>query len=195
MNQFPTRELVADLRKMYPPGTRICVDRMENDPHPIPHGTLHCNFDNGRHLGLIWDVDAFHTVKSPADCKQMLKERIDSCYEAYQAEWLAKSPKELVNLAETICSVNLTAELLLESITEEQAEYLLQFKNPLEVVSDHWKEAHFDDKYLLQDELSNSVDHIMDTRDAEQDYELEQPEETNCSENPSMNLRNSAAVL
>lgn len=140
MNQFPTREQVAQLRKMYPPGTRICVDHMENDPHPIPPGTmgivtavddagtLHYKFDNGRHLGLIHSVDAFHVVQS--NSKELLKEKINSCYEAYRAEWLAKSPKELINLAETICSVNLTAELLLESITEEQAEYLLQFKNP-----------------------------------------------------------------
>lgn len=40
MNQFPTREQVAQLKKQYPSGTRICVDRMENDPHPIPPGTM-----------------------------------------------------------------------------------------------------------------------------------------------------------
>lgn len=123
-----------------------------------------------------------------ADSKELLAQKVKSCYEEYRAEWLAKSPKELVNLAETICSVNLTAELLLESITEEQAKYLLQFKNPLEVVSDHWKEAHFDDKYPLQDELSDSVDQIMDTGDAEQDYELEHPEEAGCAEEPNMNM-------
>ena len=48
----------------YPPGTRIMLDSMENDPRPIEPGTkgtvkyvddigtLHCEFDNGRQLGI-----------------------------------------------------------------------------------------------------------------------------------------------
>lgn len=198
MREYPTREQVKQLRQQYPPGTRVCVDNMENDPNPIPPGTmgsvtavddagtLHCIFDNGRHLGLVWNTDGFHTVSPPADSEALLEKKLKSCYEAYRAEWLTKSPEQLINLAETICSVNLTEELLMRSITEEQAAYLLQFKNPLEVVSDYWKETHFDDGHVLQDELSIAVDHIMDSGDAEQTYELEQPEEAACSEEQCM---------
>ena len=65
---------VEILRQRYPEGTRICLDSMENDPHPIPSGavgtvkavddagTLHCKFDNGRTLGVIPDVDHFHKL-------------------------------------------------------------------------------------------------------------------------------------
>lgn len=62
------------LRQMYPEGTRICLDHME-DVCPVESGTcgwvqfvddagtLHCKFDNGRMLGVIPDVDEFHIIE------------------------------------------------------------------------------------------------------------------------------------
>lgn len=62
------------LRQMYPEGTRICLDHIE-DLCPVESGTcgwvqfvddagtLHCKFDNGRMLGVIPDVDKFHIIE------------------------------------------------------------------------------------------------------------------------------------
>ena len=62
------------LKERYPEGTRICLDRMNDDPFPVESGTLgkvdhvddigtvHCVFDNGRTLGVIPDVDKFHKI-------------------------------------------------------------------------------------------------------------------------------------
>ena len=62
------------LKELYPEGTRICLDRMNDDPFPVESGTLgkvdhvddigtlHCIFDNGRTLGVIPDVDKFHKI-------------------------------------------------------------------------------------------------------------------------------------
>lgn len=59
----------------YPPGTRIEVTSMDNDPHPIEPGTrgtvkyvddigtLHCEFDNGRQIGVCPEVDTFRTIR------------------------------------------------------------------------------------------------------------------------------------
>jgi hypothetical protein len=64
-------EQVQQLQRMYPPDTRIVLERMGDDPRSIPPGTtgtvhivddmgtVHCNFDNGRRLGLIPGVDKF----------------------------------------------------------------------------------------------------------------------------------------
>lgn len=66
--------LVKRMKETYKPGTRIQLDFMGDDPRPIPPGskgtvkvvddigTVHCNFDNGRYLGLIPGEDAFHTI-------------------------------------------------------------------------------------------------------------------------------------
>ena len=65
----------ARYKENYPPGTRIMLLRMENDPHPVASGTrgtvkyvddigtLHCRFDNGRSLGVVPDEDLFRKLK------------------------------------------------------------------------------------------------------------------------------------
>lgn len=68
-------ELVQRIKDTYPEGSRIVLDHMGDDPHPIPPGTkgtvrivddmgtVHCDFDNGRRLGLILSEDIFHLDK------------------------------------------------------------------------------------------------------------------------------------
>lgn len=65
------------LKEQYPPGTRIQLDHMGNDPNPIPAGTkgtvdfvddigtVHCTFNNGRQLGLCMGEDSFHKISEP----------------------------------------------------------------------------------------------------------------------------------
>ena len=70
---FVDRKLVQRLKETYTPGTRIVLDSMGDDPRPIAPGTkgtvrivddigtVHCDFDNGRRLGLVPGEDVFHT--------------------------------------------------------------------------------------------------------------------------------------
>jgi hypothetical protein len=67
--------LVQRMKDTYPPGTRIELDFMGEDPRPIAPGTrgtvrivddigtVHCDFDNGRRLGLVPNEDTFHRVE------------------------------------------------------------------------------------------------------------------------------------
>lgn len=69
------RNLVQRMKEQYPAGTRIELDYMGDDPHPIAPGTrgtvrivddmgtVHCNFDNGRRLGLFPGEDSFHIIE------------------------------------------------------------------------------------------------------------------------------------
>ena len=71
---FIDQELVQQMKDTYQPGTRIMLDFMGDDPRPIPPGTkgtvrtvddigtVHCDFDNGRHLGLVPGEDTFHIL-------------------------------------------------------------------------------------------------------------------------------------
>ena len=77
MNDFyrPSEELINILKRKYPAGTRIMLDQMGDDPRPIPPGTkgtvrvvddmgtVHCSFDNGRSMGLIFWEDSFHVLE------------------------------------------------------------------------------------------------------------------------------------
>ena len=67
--------LVKRMKETCLPGTRIELDMMGDDPRPIlpgtrgtvrlvdDIGTVHCCFDNGRHLGLVPGEDSFHRVE------------------------------------------------------------------------------------------------------------------------------------
>ncbi len=67
-------EWIKFYKKNFPKGTRVQLDRMGDDPNPIPDGTkgtviavddtgtVICNFDNGRCLGICPEVDSFHKI-------------------------------------------------------------------------------------------------------------------------------------
>ena len=64
------------LRAMLPKGTRVRLIHMEDDPNPIPDGTLgtvdhvddaasvHTKWDNGRYLAFIPSVDTYEIIGS-----------------------------------------------------------------------------------------------------------------------------------
>lgn len=75
MNRFEAeRRFVQRMKDNYPPGTRIMLVSMGDDPHPIESntrgtvkavddiGTLHCVFDNGRSLGVVPGKDSFRKL-------------------------------------------------------------------------------------------------------------------------------------
>ena len=75
MNRFEAdRRFAQRMKDNYPPGTRIMLLQMSDDPHPIePNtrgtvtvvddmGTLHCHFDNGRQLGIVPGEDSFRRL-------------------------------------------------------------------------------------------------------------------------------------
>ena len=77
-----SRGRVEFYKEHYPAGTRIMLDRMGDDPRPIPAGTkgtvtavddigtLHCKFDNGRMLGICPEVDSFHKITEQMETQE-----------------------------------------------------------------------------------------------------------------------------
>lgn len=72
---FTDSRRIEQLKEQYPSGTRVQLDRMgSDDPRPIEPGTrgtvaavddmctIHCNFDNGRRLGICPEADSFHKI-------------------------------------------------------------------------------------------------------------------------------------
>lgn len=61
-------------KQLYPPGTRILLEQMGDDPRPVePNtrgtvdlvddiGTVHCLFDNGRVMGVVPGEDEFRKL-------------------------------------------------------------------------------------------------------------------------------------
>lgn len=75
MNEWDRLRKIAQIYKeKYPPGTRVVLLNMGNDPCPIESGTrgtvrvvddigtIHCDFDNGRSLGMVPGEDSFREL-------------------------------------------------------------------------------------------------------------------------------------
>ena len=75
MNKFEAeRRFAQRMKDNYPPGTRIMLLQMGDDPRPIEPNTrgtvkfvddmetLHCDFDNGRQLGVVPGEDSFRRL-------------------------------------------------------------------------------------------------------------------------------------
>ena len=75
MNKFPSKELVEQLRKQYPKGTRVELVKM-NDPYSKlkpgdlgtvdfvdDTGTLFCIWDKGSTLGVVYGEDSVKKTK------------------------------------------------------------------------------------------------------------------------------------
>lgn len=75
MNDYTRLHLQAEThKKQYPPGTRIYLERMNDQYDPVPSGTrgtvhhvddmdnIHMRWDNHRTLPLSPDVDSFRTL-------------------------------------------------------------------------------------------------------------------------------------
>jgi len=68
------REMAKRYKELYKPGDRIVLECMGDDPRPIAPGTrgivrvvddigtVHCDFDNGRQLGLVPGEDRFRKL-------------------------------------------------------------------------------------------------------------------------------------
>lgn len=74
MNYKQMEELARRYKELYKPGDRIQLESMGDDPRPIAPGTrgtvrvvddmgtVHCDFDNGRRLGLVPGEDSFRKL-------------------------------------------------------------------------------------------------------------------------------------
>ena len=74
--KIPNRDTVEQIKKKYPPGTRIELISMKDPYSPVPPGTrgtvqmvddagtIHPKFDNGRTLGIIVGEDEFMVLDS-----------------------------------------------------------------------------------------------------------------------------------
>ena len=152
------------------------------DSHDL-YITLHEHFGMSReelHDHCIENLDEFFLREDPI---ARLKQKLNDCFAQYKADWLQKRPDVLIESAEEIAAVQRMMQELPDAVTEEDAEYLLRFKNPLEVVSDSWQSMNGSGT-VIDDDLRQILWELSDRRDAEYDYELE-PEYYEPSASPS----------
>ena len=99
----------------------------------------------------------------------LLFDRIQENYAAFTGQWSALSPSELIEKAEEIYAAQMVKEHLMRSVDEQRAEWLLRFKNPLEIMRDKW--INENGMEMVHDEdFSHAVWAVMDCQDTESLY-------------------------
>lgn len=97
-----------------------------------------------------------------------IKERYNTKY----AEWLNMSHEELIEKSDEIFAARFVKDNILGAFTEDEAEYLLQFKSPLEILVDRITALNDPNNIAVKEQFSDMVSEMYDKKDEYSDYEL-----------------------
>lgn len=108
------------------------------------------------------------------EIEKELSEKLEASYITLMREWLKLEPLQLIEKAEEIAATKLVYEELKDGgYDPEHLEYLLRFKNPLEVVCDKWIEEN-SSEMVHDEDMDHALWSIADKQGADQDYELDE---------------------
>lgn len=93
-------------------------------------------------------------------------------YASKHKEWLNLSHEELIEKSDEISAVRFVKDNIQDSFTEDEAEYLLQFKEPLEILVDRITVLNDPNNIAVKEQFSDMVSEMFDKQDEYSDYEL-----------------------
>ena len=100
--------------------------------------------------------------------ESIIKEEYNTKY----AEWLNMSHEELIEKADEISAARFVKDNIKDSFIEEEAEYLLRFKTPLEILVDKITVLNDPTNIAVKEQFSDMVSKMYDKQDEYADYEL-----------------------
>ena len=137
----------------------ICAHtHSDEERFQVLHGEFGMTQDE-LHDHCIESLDSFFPEESPLE---RLERRIAENYREYKERWLRMKPSELIANCGEIEAVTRMASELSAAIRHGDAEYLLRFRNPLEVVSDEWLNRNGIDSLNVDDELGHLLWSLQD---------------------------------
>ena len=93
-------------------------------------------------------------------------------YASKHKEWLNLSHEELIEKSDEISAARFVKDNIQDSFTEDEAEYLLQFKEPLEILVDRITVLNDPNNIAVKEQFSDMVSEMFDKQDEYSDYEL-----------------------
>lgn len=83
--------------------------------------------------------------RMPVDYHKELKKKMSASYERQVKQWMASDPAQLIAAAEDIAAIRFIHENLVDTISDEDASFLLTLDDPLGDVSSKWVEENGSD--------------------------------------------------
>ena len=123
-----------------------------------------------QHLGMTAAEIAECGFAEECDTKTRFEHKLRECLKDYMDAWLQKEPLDLVERSDEISVIRkLTADLP-DMLNQGEMEYLLRFKNPLEVASDAWCGSAFVE--IGEEEFRQVLFETRERYDLDELYEL-----------------------
>ena len=115
---------------------------------------------------------------------ESLRAKLHENYMEHMKEHINMPAPDIYNCAETIALTKTVYNDMMDTDYGEQSEYLLRFKNPLEVVRD---QMEADQALGVGGDVAHAVWRIYDTQDMESEYELDEAYATS-EQTPDMEM-------
>lgn len=115
-------------------------------------------------------ADRLYKQKVPRD---LLSTKVGRCYQVYRQKWEQMTQGQLIDAHNELYAVSVVYPWLCQGVPEDQARWLLRFKNPLMVVSDYWLQVNDAKTFDFQDDLHALIEKLKDVGDADIMYEQE----------------------
>ena len=123
-----------------------------------------------RHLGMTDAEIAECGFEEECDTKTRFEHKLRECLKDYMDAWLQKEPLDLVERSDEISAIRNLAADLPDMLNQGEMEYLLRFKNPLEVASDAWCGSAFVE--IGEEEFREVLFETRERYDLDEHYEL-----------------------
>ena len=103
-----------------------------------------------------------------------LVSKVNREYEALRERWWDMTSDELIGIAEQIAAAKFIRENLDSCVNEDEAEYLLTLKQPLEALIDSVMYLYDPQNIAEREWFSNHLYELFDKHDLDADYEFEE---------------------
>lgn len=130
MPEFDTQQLEKQTERMY---DQMCENIRDND-----------EIFAAMYKRIVYNHDSFDPpidkrikeMYNELPAKERLEMKLNAEFDEFMSYWRGLTNDELIDQAEKIAIVNKLHTGLIESVTDEMAEYFLLFREPMEAISD-----------------------------------------------------------
>ena len=155
------------------------AERIDQDEeiYNVLHGVIGMTHEEIRDCGLFYLVSFFQ----PETDQDRLMQKIEHCYQRCRRKWSQMTPEQILEEIDEIHAATVVFRVLTRrGVNEDDASWLVRFRNPLAVVSDAWQYANDLDSIICESRVDGLITDIRDRGDAEEDYAMDddaQPQE------------------
>ena len=151
-------------------GYLIEVIDQDEEVYNVLHGTIGMSNAEIRECGLDF-LDGYFQTESDRD---RLMQKIEHCYQRRRRKWSQMASEQILDEIDEIHAVSVVYRVITRcGVSEDDASWLVRFRNPLILISDAWQLFNDMDSCICEERLDALITEVRDRGNAEEDYVME----------------------